>query len=467
MGQQLAVVPFFLLQIMRWFTLFSILIVVAMPALAQDWVPIVPNRATYSITANPQNSATLYAGNVARILFKSTNAGATWEERAIGDPGGASRIMLLRVHPADTAILFAGGIGLDGLWRSTDAGETWKRALTSSNGSRFELGGQSALAFDPSDPDHVYLVRLSNGEVYHSLDKGETWDSLSVLNGVIGTDRKRAIIVDPDSSNVLLAGGRRARVRRSDDSGKTWTNATMTGIGIHPDMDIANFAWSPTIPGTVYATVQRSLRQNKNSAGLLRSTDHGLNWERWRFKDTSLYALYVRPTASGDEIYIGGSQINFPTDSGEIRGDSIIMWTPNGGDNWKVLSDVPWMQNEIGEFGVNIWGFAVTERGGAPFIIVATEGGLLISTSVTSVMEEPRVLQTVDIKIRREGSVLNLSATTSLNGAQYIVSDIMGRIHMNGVLAETNSIDIGRLVTGTYLIRLMTTTTTSTILVVK
>ncbi len=452
---------------MRQIATLSLLFALVLPLSAQNWSPVIPGRATYSIVTNPQNTSTLFAGNVARIIFKSTDAGATWEERAIGDPGGASKISLLQIHPVDTNIIFAGGLGLDGLARSTDAGENWTTVLKSANGSRFEMGGQSSLSIDPADPDRIYAIRYSNGEVYRSIDRGETWDSISVLNAVVGTDRKRAITVDPDSSHVLLAGGRRAVIRRSIDSGKTWKNATMTGIGVHPDMDVANFAWSPTTPGTVYATVQRSLRQNKPSAGLLRSLDHGTTWERWRFVDTSLYALFVRPTKSGDELYLGGSQINFPTDSGQIKGDSIIMWTPNEGENWKDLSDVPWMVNEIGDVGVNVWGFAVTYRDGYPYVIVATEGGAFISTSVTSVQDEGVVSSNSHIKVHREGSLLMLTSAESLQGANYVVSDVTGRVFERNGLAETNFIDIGRLVAGTYLIRVSTSTMTSTFLFVK
>ena len=436
-------------------------------AIAQPWTPIIPNRATYSIAANPQNVRTLYAGNVARIIFKSTDAGLTWEERSIGNPGGSSRIMMIKVHPTDTSVVFAGGQGLDGLSRTSDGGETWETVLNAEDGSRFEIGGQGALAIDPINPNIIYAIRYSNGEVYKTEDSGETWDTTSVIDDALPTDRFRAIIVHPSNSDVLFAGGRRAEIRRSQDAGKTWQKVDMGGIVIHPDMDVSMFAWSPTIPGTIYATVQRSLGQNTGSAGLLRSTNHGISWHRWRFIDTSLYALNVRATKSGDEIFLGGSQIDFPVDPGHIRGDSIILWTANSGENWKSLEDIEWMQNEIGDLGDNIWGFAATEINGSPVMILATEGGAYRSSAITSVTPSTSPLQTSSIVLGARGNNVTVSYPLPLDGLSFVVSDIQGALVMHGSVPVTGIINVRHLPRGSYVVRVSSATEISTLLFIQ
>lgn len=423
----------------------GLFLAMTMKVASQTWTPVVANRAIFSIAANPKNPQVLYAGNVARMFLRSNDGGQTWQDLEIGSFGGASQIMMMAVHPVDTAIVFAGGQGLDGLTRSIDGGLTWSTVLTSSDGGRLEIGGSSALAFHPSAPDTVYAIRFSNGIVYRSSDKGATWDSLSTPAGIIGTDRMRVISVCPDSSNVMIAAGRRAYMYRSADGGRTWAPATVS-YALHPDMDIANIVWSPTIPGTAYATAQKSLWGNTSNAGLIKTTDYGNTWDRWRFIDTAFYALHVRATKQGDEIFLGGCQFDFPSDSGKIRGDSIVMRNVNGGDAWQDLSDVAWMQNEVGDIGKNVWGFAVTERNGYPVVLMATDGGVFESNQVTSVSNAPSFTSELRSAMWTNGETLTVDRPTA-----YSIVDLQGRTIERGILTSER-LRIDHLDRGTYLL---------------
>lgn len=55
----------------------------------------------------------------------------------------------------------------DGLFKSTDAGETWKRA-----GS--ELKNLAAVAINPKKPNEVYVATM-DGKIYMSADAGMKW----------------------------------------------------------------------------------------------------------------------------------------------------------------------------------------------------------------------------------------------------------------------------------------------------
>lgn len=408
--------------------------------IAQSWTVSIPNRATYSLCADPQNPQILYAGNVARTIFKSTDGGVIWEERAVGTQGGTSVIQLVAVHPRKSNIVFAAGQGMSGLERSTDGGATWTTVLDTPDGFRFELGGTSALAFDPNHPDTIYVIRFSYGDVFRSADGGANWEALSKLPDLETSDNMRAVTVCPDSSNVVMISGRRSRIYRSTDYGKTWTIAQ--ALSAHIDADVANFAWSPTTKGTVYATVQKSLFYLTGNAGLYKSTDYGITWKCNALADTSISAILVSKTKTGDELLLGGCQIIYPSDNGNIRGDSLVFRSVPGTDTlFTQISDVPWTENETGVFGYNVYAFAVTQRDGYPVVLMATNGGLFVSNNITSVKENETHAPFQPLVIRNSEFVV----PEYFKGAcQYVVTDILGRVTQSGYSQSGSTIRLDR-----------------------
>jgi photosystem II stability/assembly factor-like uncharacterized protein len=390
--------------------------------IGQMWTPSLVNRAFYSICTNPQNPRTVYAGNMARTFYKSYDGGLFWEEHSIGQQGGSSTIQLMAVHPADSNIMFAGGINLAGLHRSTDGGETWKPCLETPDGFRFELGGSGSLAFDPSHPDTVYCVRYQYGNVFRSFDAGENWEQVSVLPGIESFDNIRAITVCPDSSNIVIASGRRCRIYRSTDNGVTWN--VRDSLTTWRDTDAGNFAWSASHPGTLYATAQMATLNYPRNAGLFKSTDYGRSWKRQALVDTSLYAILINPTAQGDEIFLGGNQVDFPPDlEGLIDGDSIVLKTNCNDTTFTDLSNVPWSQNELGEYGYNVWGFAITQRKGFPILLMATNGGVFSTDRITSTIEHHATPRSLTL------TAGNLFVSEEfVKGAQVCLTDILGRV---------------------------------------
>ncbi len=431
------------------------LVVITTTAFGQTWSPVLSNRAIFSIAANPANEQTLFAGNQARIFFRSYDGGLSWEELSIGSWGGASQLSVMMVHPLDTAVVLAGGIGLDGLARSTDHGASWSTVLKASDQSRFELGGAGALAMDPSAPRTMYAVRYQHGEVYRSTDAGATWELWSTVPGIEAIDHLRALSVSPSDPNVLLVAGRRAHIRRSTDGGRSWDSTDMSGIPYRQDQDVAQFAWSPTQSGVVYATVQRSLHQLTLSGGLWRSTDHGQSWQQWRFVDTSLYAINVYPGYYGDELWIGGNQVDFPSDSGMIKGDSILLRSKDGGTSWTDDGSIPWMEDEIGDLGTNIWGFARVALPSIPEQVVyrhliATDGGIFARDIATGVDEVPFTSSSAPRAVWSVSGRLKLS--DGFHGTHFRVMDLHGQHLQYGIVSVSGEIDCSLLAHGTYVV---------------
>ena len=310
---------------------------------AQEWQMVLPQRAAYSIAVNPKNPASIIAGNMARTMFASLDGGQTWQEVFVGDVGGISLLTTVMFHPVDTTIMFAGGLGFTGLDRSTNSGESWQNVLADPVGRRFEVASSSAIAVNPSNADMMYVLRSNPAIVYQSNDRGETWDSLSAIPGLGATDKMLALAVDPKNPSVMLATGARTMMFRSTDAGRSWT--VVDTLRTWPDAEGAHIRFSPTQPNRVYTAARFNQGPLTMNGGVHVSNDNGISWEPMKFVDTAINALEVYPTKSGDEMFIGGAStlVSVP----EMKGDSIVMRSADGGTTWQDLSNVAWTPNEL------------------------------------------------------------------------------------------------------------------------
>ena len=162
----------------------------------ESWINIgdeLPSLTYGAIAIDPNNPNTIYAGAgefVASIfhlyagsfegdgLYKSTDGGSTWEQITNGF-GGITQFGDLEVSPHNSNIVIAaigggvwhrGNLTNEGIWLSTDAGNTFTRTLVA--------GDASDVIFHPTDPNIVYAAtgeRLSTAGFHISTDAGQTW----------------------------------------------------------------------------------------------------------------------------------------------------------------------------------------------------------------------------------------------------------------------------------------------------
>lgn len=395
---------------------------------------MIPSRAVYGIAVNPQNPSSVFAGNVARTMLRSGDGGFNWEELSIQDIGGSSRIALLVIHPTDTTVMFAGGPEFTGLDRSTDAGQTWSNSINDPSGRRIEFTGTTSLCVHPTATDTVYSLRSSPPVVYRSANKGATWDSLAIVDTVVGSRGNTiAVCPTPDSTNIIVAGGRGSIIYRSVNNGRTWVR---TGrLSAQPDADAMVIKWSLVTPGLAYATASNLFTVNTSNSGIFTSSDFGVTWARMRFMDTSLYALELHRTAVTEEIFVGGYQAE--GSNTDLKGDSIVMRSSNAGQQWSSLGIVPWMENEVGKKRANIWSFGVTMVGGFPYLLLASEAGAFLSTQVVSVNEERTSAQAGGFTLRHTDRGLAATVPADFNGrCSYAISTLTGSLVASGVVTS-------------------------------
>ena len=171
-------------------------------------------------------------------IYKSTDAGKTWQHIGLEDSQTIARI---RVHPANPDLVYAAVFGhpaapnqMRGVYKSNDGGKTWRRTLY-----RDDKTGAVDVCIDPQNPDVVYAAlwqayrvswKMESGGpgsgLFKSTDGGDHWQEITrnpgLPTGVIG--RIGISVSGADSNRVYaLVEAEDGGVFRSDDAGNTWT----------------------------------------------------------------------------------------------------------------------------------------------------------------------------------------------------------------------------------------------------
>jgi photosystem II stability/assembly factor-like uncharacterized protein len=172
-------------------------------------------------------------------IYKSTDAGKTWKNMGLRETGRIGRII---VNPTNANIVFVCALGRTtgpqqerGVYRTTDGGKSWTRVLFVDDGT-----GCSGLSMDAHDPNVVFAgmwqvvmhtwVMLGGGPssgLYVTRDGGTTWSKLTDPGLPKSPLGKIDVAVAPTNSNrvyALIQTADQGSVWRSDDAGRTWKN---------------------------------------------------------------------------------------------------------------------------------------------------------------------------------------------------------------------------------------------------
>jgi photosystem II stability/assembly factor-like uncharacterized protein len=211
--------------------------------------------------------------------------------RNVGPSRGGRSVAVAGV-PAMPLTYFAGYTG-GGLWRTDDAGITWRNV----SDGWFRTGTIGAIAVAPSDHNVLYVgmgehaIRGQSSTygdgVYKSTDMGRTWAHL----GLAPTRQIAAVRVHPTDPDVVYIAAQGDRwkgtpdrgVYRTRDGGRTWTQVL---AGANATSGANDLAMDPTNPRILYAAFwdhQREpwyVRSGGPGSGLWKSSDGGDTWTR-------------------------------------------------------------------------------------------------------------------------------------------------------------------------------------------
>ena len=285
--------------------------------------PIIPDVGVEIITFGESESEVFMAG--LQGVYRTYDNGKTWIETNTGFVGSE----VVDIVTALDGTMYATTYNL-GIFKSIDDGKNWGFA---SFGIKSWYGMQ--LATHPEDADTIFTT--TSGGVYKSTNAGESW---KLIGGSDLCDDEEAggnchyhgIIVEKEAPFKVLVGSGGDQYSKegvgltgSEDNGETWRNSD---DGFVRDVHVSKLIIDPNNNNIFYATTQGATEYTDkvgDGAGVFKSTDRGNNWTQINNGLNSLETnvLAVDPNDS-DVLYLG-------TD------DDGIYKSINGGENWKKL----------------------------------------------------------------------------------------------------------------------------------
>jgi len=252
-------------------------------------------------------------------VYKSTDAGKTWKKVGLDETRHISRIVIDPKNPNVVIVAAQGALyGPNkerGIYKSTDGGASWKNVLFVN-----EKTGASELSMDMTNPRILYAAMWEHGRLpwkvisggagsglYKSTDEGDTWDKMK--DGLPEEMGKMAIAVsrsNPEKVYALIESDSDKEAGGlfvSNDAGKKWSRITN-------DHRLLQRAWyytelfiDPKNDDTLYVM----------SAPALRSTDGGRTWETLSGTHGDFHDLWINPDNPQNMIISndGGSAITF------------------------------------------------------------------------------------------------------------------------------------------------------------
>ncbi len=288
---------------------------------------------------HPHKPATYYVATASGGVWKTSNDGISWEHVFKNEASYATGVVVLQ--PSNPEVVWVGSgennaqrsvsFG-DGVYRSLDGGKSWQ------NLGLKDSGHISMIRFDPRDDNTVYVAAQgplwnSGGDrgLYKSTDAGASWKPVLQIDADTGVNE---FVIHPQQADTLLAssyqrrrhvwtlinGGPGSGIHKSTDGGKSWRKIS-SGLP-KGEMGRIGLASAPSRPSVVYAIIEASADEQ----GVYRSEDFGEHWVKQSDYMTSSPQYY-------NELFVD------PLDPDRVYSvNTFTQVSEDGGKTWTRLS---------------------------------------------------------------------------------------------------------------------------------
>ncbi len=280
------------------------------------------------LTMDPSNSRILYAstwkvkrtpynlesGGEGSALWKSTDAGSTWKNLLPnkGMPKGTIGIIGVSVSKADPKRIYALIEAENGgLFRSDDGGDSWIKTSEDRN-LRQRAWYYTRIYADPKDKDKIYVANVG---FWRSKDGGKNFESISTLHG-----DHHDLWINGDNTDVMIIaddGGAQITV----DGGKSWST-----YHNQPTSQFYRVETDNHFPYRIYGA-----QQDNSTVRILHRTDDGsINENHWE-ETAGAESGWIAPDPLNNQIVFGGnyggylSMMNHTTNENRV----VSVWPDN------------------------------------------------------------------------------------------------------------------------------------------
>ena len=329
------------------------------------WRNIGPFRGGRSVASSGVvgQPMTYYSGTVGGGVWKTTDDGITWKNVSDGFFKTAT-VGSIAVSESNPNIVIAGmgehaargvmtSMG-DGVYKSTDAGKTWKHIGLD------ETRHISDVIIHPTNPDIIFIAAQGaqygpNAQrgIYRSMDGGVTWENVLFVDSNTGAsdltmDMKNPLILYAAMWQhrrypwIMESGGPTSGIHKSTDGGTTWEQLKE---GLPKEMGKAGISVSRANPERVFAVVEA----DGEKGGVYRSDDAGKKWtqinkDRINITRSWYYMEIFADTQNENIVYVLNAPVTKSIDGGKSftplavpHGDNHHLWI-HPYDNQKMIN---------------------------------------------------------------------------------------------------------------------------------